>query len=308
MSSRLEMLLSALLNGEQVDIEPRTRIEQYLKNCCDKCGCDNLPTPRSRVEILFYQLAEQLAGGGGSPSEPTTNKLPQIIDRTVTEITAEDLAGVTEIGNYAFADNNNLMSVTVPNNVTNIDGNAFDKCYKLVEVINKSSLNIKKGGSIFNGNPGMITSRALEVHKGDSKIVNKNGYFFYPYEGVNYLVNYIGTDTELTLPANYNGENYVINQYAFVKGETKKDDKITSVTIPDSVTSIGYRALYNYISLANVMIGKGVTSIASTAFYGCSALTDIYIDAPEDSISDAPWGAPNSPTIHWNTPLPTEEE
>lgn len=63
--SALEQLLTALLNGEQVNIEPRSRLEQYLKNCCDRCGCDNLPTPRSRAEILLYQLAEQLAGGGG---------------------------------------------------------------------------------------------------------------------------------------------------------------------------------------------------------------------------------------------------
>jgi hypothetical protein len=64
--SRYEELLNALVNGEPTDIVPRSRLEAYLKNCCDACGCDGLPTPRSRAEVLLYQLAEKLAGGGGS--------------------------------------------------------------------------------------------------------------------------------------------------------------------------------------------------------------------------------------------------
>lgn len=62
--SRFEDLLTSLLNGEQTDLEPRSRMEQYLKNCCDKCGCDGLPEPRSRAELLLYQLAESLNGSG----------------------------------------------------------------------------------------------------------------------------------------------------------------------------------------------------------------------------------------------------
>lgn len=66
MSSRYEEMLQALLNGDTVNFEPRSRMEQYLKNCCDQCGCNGLPEPRTRAEMLLYQLAEKLAGGGGS--------------------------------------------------------------------------------------------------------------------------------------------------------------------------------------------------------------------------------------------------
>lgn len=58
--SRIEKLLNALINGESVDFEPRSRAELYLKNCCDRCGCDGLPAPRSRMEALLYLLAEKL--------------------------------------------------------------------------------------------------------------------------------------------------------------------------------------------------------------------------------------------------------
>lgn len=51
---------------------------------------------------------------------------------------------------------------------------------------------------------------------------------------------------------------------------------LTSVTIPNGVTSIGDSAFYGCSSLTGVTIGNGVTSIGSYAFYGCS-LTSITI-------------------------------
>ena len=181
-----------------------------------------------------------------------------------------------EIYKYAFLENDKIISVTVPGSVTNIGEGAFDVCAKLVEVINKSSLNITKGSEEY----GCVACYALEVHAGESKIVNKDGYLFYTFNGVNYLVNYIGNDTVLTLPESYNGENYVINDRAFYN-----NDKITSVTIPNSVTSIGHYSFYHCESLSGVKIGKSVTSIGGYAFYD-SRLTIIKYRG-----SDAEWEA-----------------
>ena len=62
------------------------------------------------------------------------SKLPQVIDRTVTEITAEDLAGVTIIGDYAFYGSPQLKSVAIPNSVTWIKQSAFKDCTSLTSV------------------------------------------------------------------------------------------------------------------------------------------------------------------------------
>ena len=134
---------------------------------------------------------------------------------SLTSVTIGD--SVTSIGREAFRNCTSLTSVTIGDSVTSIGPFAFDDCYKLVEVVNKSSLAITKGdenGDIYQGNYEHAYY-ALEVHTGDSKIDVQGDYVFYTYEGVNYLVNYIGSATEITLPENYKGENYVINKYAF---------------------------------------------------------------------------------------------
>ena len=52
---------------------------------------------------------------------------------------------------------------------------------------------------------------------------------------------------------------------------------LTSVTIPNSVTSIGYATFYECYSLTSVTIGNSVTSIGVSAFFGCYRLTSVTI-------------------------------
>ena len=151
--------------------------------------------------------------------------------------------GVTNIGHNAFYFCKNLVSISIGSSVTSIGDCAFLACFKLIEVINHSSLNIQVGPLDY----GEVGHYAKEVHQGESKIVNQDKYLFYTYNGVNYLLGYTGNETDLVLPANYNGETYEIYQHAFYWHSS-----LTSVVIPNSVTSIGVMA-----------------------FNGCDHLTDV---------------------------------
>lgn len=67
----------------------------------------------------------------------------------------------------------------------------------------------------------------------------------------------------------------------------KSCTSLTSVTMPDSVTSIGNGAFYQCTSLTSVNIPSSVTSIAGNAFHFCDSLTSIDIPSGVTSIGNA---------------------
>lgn len=155
---------------------------------------------------------------------------------------------------------------------------AFGGCYKLVEIINNSGLNIIKH-DYENWQIGLY---ALNIKKGGATdIVNKDDYLFYTYEGVNYLLGYVGKDSALTLPNDYNGQTYEIYQHAF----NGRND-LTSVIISNGVTSIGPGAFINCRGLTSVTIGSGVKAIEGSAFHSCFSLRDVIILNGVESIGE----------------------
>ena len=197
---------------------------------------------------------------------------------------------VTSIGSRAFVACTGLTSITIPDSVTSIENSAFYGCDRLIEVYNKSSLKIIAGDSSF----GYVAYYAKNIYteEGKSKLTtDENGYVIYTDGDEKILVAYLGTETELTLPA-YISQIY---KYAFsgCRGLTsitipdgvtsiyeytfRGCTGLTSITIPNSVTSIGSSAFYGCTGLASVTIGNGVTSIGNSAFYNCTGLTSVTI-------------------------------
>ncbi len=170
----------------------------------------------------------------------------------------------------AFKNCTDLTSITISDSVTTIDLFAFTYCFKLVEVYNRSSLTIT-AGSTSNGYAGCYALDIYASNSEKSKIdCRDDGYIFYADGGTVYLLGYNGSDTDLVLPNDYNGKKYIIYQYAF-----RAHSNITSITIPDNVTSIGYSAFEGCSGLTNITIPDSVTSIGNYAFHGCSSLTSI---------------------------------
>ena len=79
---------------------------------------------------------------------------------------------------------------------------------------------------------------------------------------------------------------------------------LTTITIPDSVTSIGNYAFEYCTGLTDIIIPDSVTSIGSSAFANCTNLTDIYYKGTESEWNEISIGdsvIPSNVTIHYES-------
>ncbi len=185
---------------------------------------------------------------------------------------------VTSIGDRAFYECSGLTSIVIPGSVTSIGSEAFRWCSNLAVVVNLSDLTFTKGSTSY----GYVASYAT-----DYRVYNapqgriEGGFVLGKPNDVKTLVGYLGSATTATLPADYDGENYVIGDNAF-----RNRTSLTGVEIPGSVTSIGEAAFYGCTRLTSVEIPGSVTSIGNSAFSNCGGLTSVTIPGSVTSIEN----------------------
>ncbi len=206
--------------------------------------------------------------------------------------------GVTTIGREAFRGCSSLSSIMIPSSVTTMGWAAFSDCSDLQMVT--SEISTPFAVDVFGGSNA---SNATLIVPKDSR----NGYkstdgwgFAFIYEegetlydreqndeqGVKYTlmqaddgsVYYSVTghsdemDTEIIIPTDLDGcPVKTIEELAF-----SSCTDLTSVTIPNSITSIGRDAFYG-CGLVSVTIPNSVTTIGDDAFYECRDLTSVKI-------------------------------
>ena len=98
------------------------------------------------------------------------------------------------------------------------------------------------------------------------------------------ITKYTGSAETVTIPSKIAGYRVAyIDQYAFYACTN-----LSSIVIPNSVTTIGWGAFSSCTSLSSVIIQRGVINIDGDAFYGCSSLSNITIP---DSVTEIYDGA-----------------
>ena len=112
-------------------------------------------------------------------------------------------------------------------------------------------------------------------------------------DGVNYFIDgttaYVGVCSEATGDVTIldkitvDGTDYPVT--LICDGAFSYNANITSVVIPNSVTTIESSAFASCEALATVTIGSGVTFIGYDAFYYCWAVTDVYISADPNALT-----------------------
>ena len=114
------------------------------------------------------------------------------------------------------------------------------------------------------------------------QIVGTAGVVYELYDSYAVVTGYTGTESKVKIAAFYNDLPVTRIDYKAFYNCTS----LTSVTIPDSVTSIGECAFCLCMSLTSVTIGNGVTSIGEYAFSGCELLTSVTIPDSVTSIGE----------------------
>ena len=63
------------------------------------------------------------------------SRLASLVFKSITEVTENDLDGLTSIGDYAFYNCTKLASITIPNSVSRIGNQAFAYCTALESIV-----------------------------------------------------------------------------------------------------------------------------------------------------------------------------
>lgn len=97
------------------------------------------------------------------------------------------------------------------------------------------------------------------------------------------LIRYNGPGGDVIIPDGITA----IGENVFSEASLSGRERLTSVTIPDSVTTISARAFYRCSQLTSVSIPGSVTGIGDHAFAGCSSLSEIEIPNSVNSLGDS---------------------
>ena len=267
-------------------------IKSYAFNICANLGSIVIPQNVQTIEENAFSdcsaLISVTINSNAILSKTTDSKnMNSIFGEQVKEYIIGD--NVTSIGSNAFRNCSGLTSVIIGSRVKSIGEWAFFGCSGL------KSINIPEGvtsigNSAFSGCSGLTKAEFASIEslcKISFENVNSNPLSYAKHLYIN------GEEVkDVVIPNNVSSLNYTFSGCSYLTsinipnsvtsigdGAFSGCSGLTSVTIPNSVTSIGARAFSGCSGLTSVAIGDGLTSIGYMAFNGCSSLTSVTINS-----------------------------
>ena len=181
---------------------------------------------------------------------------------------------LTTIRDAAFS--SALTSITIPRNVTLIEGNPFLSIGYFSTTYNLAAIVVEEGNTVYDSREGcnaIIETASNTLISGCSNTV-------IPHTVVAIGPNafYYANMSSIVIPDNIKS----IGESAFYRC-----GKLNSIIIPNSVTSIGARAFYECTSLTTIRIPDGLSTLENSVFAYCENLHDAFISASVNSISSS---------------------
>lgn len=186
--------------------------------------------------------------------------------------------GLTKINGYAFQNCTILKRFTLPSTLTDIGDSAFQDCKDLTTLVIPGGISTVSS-NLFNGCTSLDT---VEISEGSTAI---NGNVFYGCTNLKHVripasVKKISYDAFRGITAETAGP--IGGGYDYEFGWTDKIpdyafsylSKLTSVVIPDGITTIGYGAFSNS-GLKAIVLPDSVTTVGNSCFNGCSSLEEV---------------------------------
>ena len=245
-----------------------------------------LPQLASAYDFMVDGLCYNYNSDGNSvtvTSSPSYSNLSGDLNIPASVTYSGKSYSVTSIGNSAFLECTGLTSVTIGNSVTSIGSGAFLFCSGLTSITIPNSVT-SIGNSAFDYCSGLSkvtwnVKSCADFSQSDYSPFNgcSNIKIFIFGEEVERIPNYLCFYMSLTSVTIPNSVTSIGKCAFFGCG-------LTSVTIPNSVTSIGNSAFEECIVLTSVTIGNSVTSIGEKVFSACGGLTSVTIGNSVTSI------------------------
>ena len=223
---------------------------------CKNLKSITIPDSVTSIEPLTFRGCNNLTSIT-IPNSVTSIKMAAFFRcNNLASITIPD--SVTSIGTAAFAYCNNLTSITIPDSVTSIGDQAFANCNSLTSITISDS----------------VTSIGMAAFYDCSSLVYNEDSDAY----------YIGSDTN-----------------PFLVLVEVKDKSIVSFEINSNTRIILYDAFRECSSLTSIVIPDSVTSIGDGAFSGCTSLTSVKFEGTVSQWKSISLGS------YWNYKIPATE-
>ena len=249
-----------------------TSISENAFKHCKALKDITIPNSVTSICYIAFQYCESLTNITIPDSVTYISDMAFDSCTSLTSITIPD--SVTSIGNYVFSNCTNLESITIPNSVTSIGGSAFYNCPSLTSITIPN--NVTSIGDYAFCKCESLTSITIP-----NNVISIGNYAFLRCT----LLSNIDVSID---NSNYSSKDGVL----FNKDRTEliyypAGKSLSSYTIPNSVTSIGYDAFNSCTSLTSITIPDSVTSIGEGAFISCKSLTEMTIPDSVTSIGES---------------------